>query len=163
VVESTDKQAATTQVSYDPRGLVAEVRVPHNDIGSGIEYRTTRYEYDQVGNRTKVITPRGVATTNTADDFVHESVYDALNRVIEQIHPYDPTDPEFNTPDKTIYAYDKVGNLTSVSAPPSDGQTVRTPPRTTISTTAGSNPRPTRGTSPPPTTTTNSASRPCAP
>jgi RHS repeat-associated protein len=125
VVETTDKQGATTLVDYDPRGLLAEVRVPHEDTGGGIEYRTTRYEYDQAGNRTKVITPRGVQTTNTADDFVHQSVYDGLNRVIEQIHPYDPADPVFNTPDKTVYAYDTVGNLTSVSAPPSDGQTVR--------------------------------------
>jgi len=125
VVETIDKQGATTQVSYDPRGLVAEVRVPHDDAGGSISYRTTRYEYDQAGNRTKVITPRGVATTSVADDFVHQTVYDGLNRVIEQIHPYDPSDPEFATPDKTVYAYDTVGNLTSVSAPPSDGQTVR--------------------------------------
>lgn len=37
----------------------------------------------------------------------------------------DPADPEFNAPDKTLYGYDTVGILTSVSAPPSDGQTVR--------------------------------------
>lgn len=87
-VETTDKQGATTRVSYDPRGLVAEVRMPHDDPGGSISYRTTLYEYDQAGNRTKVITPRGVETTGVADDFVHESVYDGLNRVIEQIHPW---------------------------------------------------------------------------
>jgi hypothetical protein len=37
----------------------------------------------------------------------------------EQLSPYDPADPRYNTPDKTIYGYDPVGNLTSVSAPPS--------------------------------------------
>jgi YD repeat-containing protein len=125
VVASTDKQGATTEVDHDARGLVTEVRVPHDDSSGPIEYRTTRYEYDEAGNRTKVVTPRGVETTGEADDFVQELVYDELNRVVEQVYPYDPGDPEFSTPEKIVYSYDVVGNMTSVSAPPSAGQTER--------------------------------------
>ncbi|WP_460417577.1 DNRLRE domain-containing protein [Planifilum fimeticola] len=51
-----DKEGTVTTTVYDERGLVKEVRVPHDD---GVE-RITRFEYDEVGNRTKVITPPGV-------------------------------------------------------------------------------------------------------
>jgi len=105
-----DKEGTVTTTVYDERGLVKEVRVPHDD---GVE-RITRFEYDEVGNRTKVITPRGTETT---------TAYDALNRVKEQTLPYDPesSDPR----DKMTYEYDAVGNLIKVSAPPSAGQSVR--------------------------------------
>jgi YD repeat-containing protein len=99
--------------------------VPHTTNASGgIVFHRTRFAYDQVGNRTKVITARGVATTNP-DDFTHTTVYDELNRVKEQVFPYDPADAQFATPDKVIRTYDAVGRLTKVSAPPSSGQSVR--------------------------------------
>jgi hypothetical protein len=88
----------------------------------------TRFGYDEVGNRTKTITPRGVETTDDPDDFVAETVYDKLNRPIEQLTPFDRDGAEIKTPDKTIYTYDPVGNLTEVSMPPSAGQTVRNSP-----------------------------------
>ncbi|PTX47999.1 YD repeat-containing protein [Melghirimyces profundicolus] len=117
----TDKEGNTTQIAYDQRGLVQEVKVPHKDDGGTITYRTTQYVYDEVGNRTKVITPRGVETTGEPDDFIHETKYDALNRVKEEIFPHDGVniDPEA----KMIYTYDEVGNRVKVSAPPSEGQT----------------------------------------
>lgn len=121
----TDKAGNKTEITMDARGKPVEVRVPHaNDAGT-ITYRTTRLEYDQVGNRTRVVTPRGVATTGVADDFVHQTAYDELNRVKEQLTPYDPADARYNTADKTVYTYDEVGRLTTVSAPPSNGQAVR--------------------------------------
>ncbi|WP_162606077.1 DNRLRE domain-containing protein, partial [Jiangella aurantiaca] len=125
VTEATDEEGNTTLVDYDERGLQREVRVPHDDDGAGgITYRTTRYEYDEAGNRTRVITPRGVESGDP-EAFVHETVYDALNRPIEQVFPYDSADPRYNTPESVTYAYDLVGNLTQVSAPPSENQTVR--------------------------------------
>ncbi|WP_053204941.1 DNRLRE domain-containing protein [Jiangella muralis] len=125
VTEATDQEGNTTLVEYDERGLQREVRVPHEDDGAGgITYRTTRYEYDEAGNRTRVVTPRGVESGDP-DAFVHETVYDQLNRPVEQVFPYDPGDPRFNTPESVTYAYDLVGNLTEVSAPPSENQTVR--------------------------------------
>jgi RHS repeat-associated protein len=124
VTSATDQLGNTTEIALDARGNPIEVRVPHEDNG-GISYRVTRYEYDQAGNRTKVVTPRGVATTDDVDDFTHVTVYDQLNRVNETLTAYDPDDPRHNAPDRTTYGYDAAGRLTALSAPPSSGETVR--------------------------------------
>jgi RHS repeat-associated protein len=124
-VATTDAEGNESLAKYDPRGALSESKVPHKkDAAGNITYRTTKYEYDQVGNSTKVITPRGVDTA-AADDFTTQKVYDKLNRVAEEWSAYDSTDSRYNTPDKTFFTYDSVGNLETVSAPPSDGQTVR--------------------------------------
>ncbi|MFG1859194.1 DNRLRE domain-containing protein [Actinomadura geliboluensis] len=123
VTATTDQQGTTTKITLDARGKPIKVEVPRKDDG-GILYNTTRLEYDQVGNQTKVISPRGVATA-TEGDFVTETVYDELNRVKQKLTPFDPSDDRYNTPNKTIYDYDAVGRLAKVSAPPSEGQTVR--------------------------------------
>ncbi|MFJ8582046.1 DNRLRE domain-containing protein [Micromonospora sp. NPDC093277] len=123
---STDAEGNESLTKYDDRGALIESRVPHTKDGAGnITYRTTRYEYDQVGNQTKAITPRGVNTPEDADDFSVVTVYDALNRKKEEWSSYDKDDSRYNTPDKTFYTYDDIGNLTKVSAPPSEGQAVR--------------------------------------
>jgi RHS repeat-associated protein len=125
VTSTTDRQGATTLISLDERAMPAEVKVPHADNGGTTTYRITRYEYDQVGNRTRTITPRGVEAAGDPDDFTAATVYDELNRVAEQVLPFDPDDPRYNTPDKIIYSYDDAGRLARVSAPPSEGQSVR--------------------------------------
>ncbi|GAA4509144.1 hypothetical protein GCM10023191_069920 [Actinoallomurus oryzae] len=117
---TTDQDNTTTTISLDARGKPYQVKVPHADGADNI----VQYEYDQVGNQTKVITPRGVATS-TADDFVQQTTYDELNRVKEKLTPYDPNDARYNHADATIYSYDAAGRLAKVSAPPSNGQTVR--------------------------------------
>ncbi|MFE9653200.1 DNRLRE domain-containing protein [Micromonospora sp. NPDC006431] len=125
-VGTTDAEGNESLAAYDARGALIESKVPHTKDGAGaITYRTTRYEYDQVGNQTKGITPRGVNTTDDADDFAVVTVYDALNRKKEEWSSYDKDDSRYNTPDKTFYTYDEIGNLAKVSAPPSEGQTVR--------------------------------------
>lgn len=125
VVASTDEEGNETLLTLDERGMQTEVRSPHqrNDDGS-IRYFTTRYSYDQVGNLTRTVNPRGVDTPE-ANDFVAETGYDELNRPREEILPYDPADPEHRTPVSTIYTYDEVGNLTEISAPPSHGESAR--------------------------------------
>jgi RHS repeat-associated protein len=126
VVSTTDADGNTTLISHDERGKVSQVKVPHSKDGAGtITYRTTKFVYDQVGNRTKVITPRGVETTADDKDFVAETVYDDLNRPVQQIQPYDPNDARYNKPVKTITTYDAVGRVAKTSMPPSEGQTVR--------------------------------------
>ncbi|OAH13198.1 tRNA3(Ser)-specific nuclease WapA precursor [Streptomyces jeddahensis] len=125
-VGQTDAEGNEALATYDERGALVESKLPVSKDGSGnITYRTTKYEYDQVGNRTKTITPRGVATTDDTTDYTAETVYDELNRVKEERSPFEKDDARYNTPDSTFYFYDEVGNLSSVSAPPSDGQTVR--------------------------------------
>ncbi|WP_233257146.1 RHS repeat-associated core domain-containing protein [Promicromonospora sp. AC04] len=90
-----------------------------------VQYRTTKVEYDEVGNTTRVVTPRGVATAN-ADDFASRTEYDALNRPVKQFQPYDPADARYN--DANVYTetvYDAAGRVTETSMPASEGQTVR--------------------------------------
>ncbi|MQY15178.1 hypothetical protein SRB5_53560 [Streptomyces sp. RB5] len=122
VKSTTDQEGNTTEIVPDPRGVPAEVKTPYE----GSTIRTTKFEYDAAGNRTKVITPRGVNTPGVADDFVARTEYDKLNRPVKQFQPYDPADSRYNRDDVyTETVYDKVGRVTKVSLPPSEGQTVR--------------------------------------
>ncbi|MFE7393314.1 DNRLRE domain-containing protein [Streptomyces sp. NPDC057582] len=121
---TTDAENNTTTVTYDERGKQTEVKVPHEGT-STITYRSTKYEYDQVGNTTKVITPRGTQTANT-EDFASRTEYDELNRPKRQYQPYDPADGRYNK--ANVYSettYDAVGRVSKSSLPPSDGETVR--------------------------------------
>ena len=130
VVETTDEDRNTTTIVLDERAKPVEVRSPHDKDGE-ITYFITRYEYDQVGNRTKTITPRGAQTGDDPDDFVQGTVYDELNRVKEEILPFDRDDEHVKEPDRIFHAYDEVGNLREVSAPPSNGQATRNTTRYT--------------------------------
>ncbi|SED95492.1 RHS repeat-associated core domain-containing protein [Streptomyces sp. TLI_105] len=124
VLSTTDAENNTTLVTYDERGRQTEVKAPHTGA-SPVVYRTTRYEYDQVGNTTKVTTPRGTDTA-AADDFATRTEYDALNRPVKQYQPYDPADPRYNKADVyTRTDYDAVGRVVRTSMPPSDKETVR--------------------------------------
>ncbi|GAA1589570.1 hypothetical protein GCM10009789_49020 [Kribbella sancticallisti] len=126
VISSTDADGNKTLLTLDERGKTVQAKVPHSKDGAGtVLYRTTQVEYDQVGNQTKVITPRGVETADDPDDFAQVTVYDALNRPKEKVAPYDKDDARYNTPDKTVMTYDEIGNVTKVSAPASEGQAVR--------------------------------------
>ncbi|WP_449657717.1 golvesin C-terminal-like domain-containing protein [Streptomyces acidicola] len=125
VVSETDPGGNPTLNSYDERGKKTEVKVPHSGSGSDTVYRTTQYEYDQVGNATGVITPRGTETAN-AEDFASRTEYDALNRPVKQFLPYNPADTRYNNPNVyTETVYDAVGRVIKTSLPPSEGQTVR--------------------------------------
>ncbi|HEX5492978.1 MAG TPA: polymorphic toxin-type HINT domain-containing protein, partial [Mycobacteriales bacterium] len=124
-VSTTDEAGNTTLITLDARGMTSQVQVPFKDNAGTTVYDTTRYSYDQVGNQTEVESPRGVATTGVTTDFISETTYDALNRVKDQLTPFDPGDPRYNTADRTTYSYDQVGRIAKVSAPPSAGQTVR--------------------------------------
>ncbi|MEV0775967.1 DNRLRE domain-containing protein [Streptomyces sp. NPDC050428] len=121
VLTRTDKENHTTTITYDERGKQSEVKAPYD----GTTARSTKYEYDQVGNTTKVITPRGSATS-TSDDFTARTTYDELNRVERKYQPYDPADSRYNKADVyTETTYDALGQVTKTSLPPSQGQTVR--------------------------------------
>ncbi|MEV6301232.1 DNRLRE domain-containing protein [Actinoplanes sp. NPDC051861] len=125
VVATTDKLGVTTEATLDARGKPSQVKVPHTGEAGSVTYRVTKYEYDEVGNQTRVISPRGVATTDDPDDFATVKVYDKLNRVRETRTAYDRDDARYNKADVTTYEYDEVGRLKTLSAPPSAGETVR--------------------------------------
>jgi RHS repeat-associated protein len=124
VLTSTDRNGSRTLFTLDPRGKVTQAMVPHDTSGASIVYNTTQYVYDQVGNRIKVITPRGAASGGT-DAFTQQTKYDADNRVQARLSAFDPNDPVYNTAAETDYSYDAAGRLASVSAPPSGNQTLR--------------------------------------
>ncbi|MFF0249975.1 DNRLRE domain-containing protein [Streptosporangium sandarakinum] len=125
VTSQTDQEGNKTFIDLNGRGEVAQTRVPHSQTDGTIKYTVTRFVYDEVGNRTKVITPRGVETTDDDTDFIAETRYDKLNRPAEKIYPFDKDDPKYNTPDSVKYVYDEVSQLKEISAPPSHGQTIR--------------------------------------
>ncbi|MEV4465897.1 DNRLRE domain-containing protein [Micromonospora echinofusca] len=125
VKATTDQLGNTTEVTLDPRGMPSQVKVPHKNDAGTITYRTAKYEYDEVGNRTRVVSPRGVATTDDPDDFATVTVYDELNRAKETRTAYDKDDARYKTADVTTYEYDFVGRLAKVSMPPSAGESVR--------------------------------------
>ncbi|WP_214327452.1 hypothetical protein [Nonomuraea sediminis] len=125
VVGQTDQENNKSITVYDKRGAVVETRVPHAETDGVIKYVTTKFVYDQVGNQTKVITPRGVERGGDLVDFVQETKYDKLNRPSEKVFPYDRSDPVYNTPDSVLYTYDPVSRLQEISSPPSHGQSIR--------------------------------------
>ncbi|MFB6552021.1 DNRLRE domain-containing protein [Streptomyces sp. NPDC056405] len=126
IVSATDPAGSTTLLTYDERGLKTEAKVPHDGSGDSITYRTTKYEYDEVGNTTKVVTPRGAETTSDSADFTARTEYDELNRPVRQYQPYDPDDTRYHDPDVyTQTEYDAVGRVVRTSLPPSEGQSVR--------------------------------------
>ncbi|MFF3288106.1 DNRLRE domain-containing protein [Streptomyces sp. NPDC003023] len=115
VVATIDQEGNKTQTVPDERGMTFEVKVPYD----GTTVRTTRFHYDQVGNTTKVETPRGTATTGTDVDFAARTEYDKLNRPVKQFQPYDPADSEHNKADVyTETVYDEVGRVKKTSLPP---------------------------------------------
>jgi RHS repeat-associated protein len=126
VISATDPAGFTAYVTYDERGDVVESKAPYDGTSDGtVTYRTTKYEYDQVGNSTRVVSPRGAATAD-ADDFATRTEYDALNRPVRQYLPYDPADSRYNDPDVfTETTYDAAGRVVKTSLPPSEGQSVR--------------------------------------
>jgi RHS repeat-associated protein len=119
VVATTDEEGNKSLLAYDARGLLTESREPHDTVDGAIVYQTTRYEYDQVGNRIRTVSPRGVATADDPADFAQVSVFDELNRVKEQILPFDKDDPTYTVGETVRYSYDEVGNLIKVSQPTS--------------------------------------------
>lgn len=89
---------STTSFSYD--ALNRPEQVAHSLIYNGV---AVKYEYDQVGNITKMSTRIWSTTTSTWKDNLY--AYDGLNRLISW------TD---KTGDTYEYAYDANGNITAV-------------------------------------------------
>ena len=121
-ISTIDQATQETTTKYDMRGLVTEVRVPHDPGGPDAAYRITQYGYDQVGNRTTAVSPRGVDTSDP-NDFTTQWTYDALNKVSQETLPQGTGDT--SAPDYLTYDYDAVGNLSHVTSPPSNGSADR--------------------------------------
>ena len=113
---TTDQNNNITNYSVDANSLVLQTQVPHiNGGGSSIIYDTTQYTYDQVGNNTSVISPRGVAS-GPAGAYTTSSVYDADNHLTKALGAYLPGDATYGqtTQPETDYTYDADGRMTKV-------------------------------------------------
>ncbi len=114
VLSRTDQNGAVTYYSMDANGQVTQVQVPHAGV-----FNTTQYKYDQVGNNTSVISPKGVAS-GVANAFTVSAEYDANNRRAKLLGAYDPAaahDSRYGSDNRpeTDYTYDAAGQVTKVS------------------------------------------------
>ena len=123
-LSTTDQNGNTTLYSYDQNGQLTQQQVPVSGSGSSIVYDTTQYQFDQVGNQTAVISPRGVAS-GIANAYTTKTSYDADNRKSAVFGAYNPNDATYNAAPETDYSYDAAGRVTSVTAPPSGGSTIK--------------------------------------
>ncbi|MEV6110084.1 DNRLRE domain-containing protein [Streptomyces sp. NPDC051940] len=129
---TTDRNGNSVEYSSNPRGQVVQIRVPTYRDEGGIHYNTTQYVYDQVGNNTKVVTPRGVAS-GVQDAYTTATVYDALNRPAKKLGAYLPGDGVYgeNQRPETEYTYDAASRLTGITriTQPNPDTVFRTPER----------------------------------
>ena len=113
-----DADLKTTQYGYDPKGNLTQVRDAKNQL--------TTFVYDGLDRLASATNPLGFTETFTYDGNGNLTSttnrnsqtiafnYDALNRLISKTRP--PTSTETN-PYVTNFAYDSVGNLSSVINP----------------------------------------------
>ncbi|MEV7006698.1 RHS repeat-associated core domain-containing protein [Streptosporangium sp. NPDC051022] len=129
-IKETNAEGGVTTWKYDDDGLLVGVTEPRGNVEGADPARfTTRYEYDQAGNRVKTVDPLGNAVTAVYDVSNRmTSVTDAKGRTTHQtyrednlpatIHtpetPYNPNDP---TARSTVYAYSADGLVESVRDP----------------------------------------------
>ena len=116
VVTAIDAANSPTTIVYDERNMATKIVQPFL-TGTGGRAITTVMEYDAVGNRTRVISPRAFDFANGGPTFTHHVtryVYDALNR---RTRTDLPTDTAYPTQYYVHDVYDAVGNMLSHSLP----------------------------------------------
>lgn len=132
-LSSTDQNGDTASYTVDADGQITQVQVPHamNSSGTAIEYDVTQYTYDQVGNNTAVISPKGVAagSTGPTGPFTSSTQYDNDNRVSKVLGAFDPTDSFYTQSQQpqTDYSYDVDGRVQSVDRITQPNPTTITP------------------------------------
>ncbi|MBI1315161.1 hypothetical protein GC176_28040 [bacterium] len=123
VITEEDALGRETAYEYDDLDRQTQVTLPDPD-GTGTDYTSPvmTYEYDALGNQTRVVDARGSET---------EWIYDALNRVTYEVLPnpstgiaIDDSDQSSSNPENdpsdtrtgitTQYQYDDNGNVTDV-------------------------------------------------
>jgi hypothetical protein len=116
VIESVDALGSSTFTDYDQRNLPVEITQPF-DAGHDV---VTRIDYDPVGNRSRLISPRAVDADGGAGayaEFTTGFEFDALNRLVQTNLP---TSTDFPTPQYVHAAYDPNGSLAWSSLPTTD-------------------------------------------
>ncbi|NRQ39195.1 hypothetical protein HII36_46350 [Nonomuraea sp. NN258] len=129
-IKEVSATGGVTTWKYDDDGFMVAVTEPRGNVeGADPAKYTTRYEYDQAGNRTKTIDPLGNTTTVTYDAISRAvATTDAKGRATHRTYreddlpatvhtpetPYNPNDPQARS---TVYTYSVDGMLESVRDP----------------------------------------------
>jgi YD repeat-containing protein len=136
VTQSRDKNGNVTLSNYDADGQVIQQQVPVQAPGQPVSYATTQYAYDQVGNRTQVLTPLAVQNGNSLFSsppsactttpvtspcpFTWVTTYNPDNQPATQQTPAGG-DGAYSAPQVSTYSYDNDGRQSQVTVPPSNG------------------------------------------
>lgn len=119
VVRSVDQAGKVTRFTYDKAGRNKTTTVSYNPPGGDPQEWTTRNEYDEAGNLTKVFRPRKVTHGSVVTELFTETKYDELNRPFQTLGAFDPSDeePGYQQPVSTYLRYDDLGRLSAQSMP----------------------------------------------
>lgn len=108
-IDAANNRFAETTNTYDQRDALIKVEEKFNSSRNVV----TRFDYDNNGNRTELISPRGHDAGN--GNYVTGYQYDKINRLVRTALPFDTAD---GTERQYVHqAYDANGNLTSTSLP----------------------------------------------
>lgn len=97
-----DDTFQTVSYKYDKAGRLVGTLQKVDRKECGRFNAETKYELDKTGNITKIITPAG---------YIIKRAYDKVDRLIEEVH----IDKENGIENKTIFTYDKAGNIVEVT------------------------------------------------
>ncbi|MER5207720.1 DNRLRE domain-containing protein [Streptomyces sp. NPDC002825] len=106
VTTSTAPNGAVSTAVYDAADQITSATAP-KDTTTSAERRTT-YTYDKVGNLKTTTEPKGTLTTAELNDYVTTNNYDVVNQLTSVVNA---------AGDTLTYAYDNVGNVTTVIDP----------------------------------------------
>src|SRR5439155_15071858 len=106
---TTDENQQTETRSYDARNLLTRTDQQFTHAPEQNRKVTTKFEYDGVGNRTKLWSPRASDANN--GDYVTEYTYDDVNRLSLVTLPNAGTATQYYQ----HHGYDANGNLTCTS------------------------------------------------
>ena len=97
-----DDTFQTISYKYDEAGRLVGTLQKVDRKECGRFNAETKYELDKTGNITKITTPAG---------YIIKRAYDKADRLIEEVH----IDKENGIENKTIFTYDKAGNIVKVT------------------------------------------------
>lgn len=97
-----DNTFQTVSYKYDKAGRLIGTLQKVDRKECGRFNAETKYELDKTGNITKIITPAG---------YIIKRAYDKADKLIEEVH----IDKENGIENKTIFTYDKAGNIIKIT------------------------------------------------
>lgn len=125
VSATIDQAGNPVTYTYTPDGLLKTISTRYTPDGStNTQTWTTKYGYDQAGNRTRVTHPRSIDHAGESTPLFEATDYDANNRPIQTRAAFDPSDTtpvtsqvNYTVPIRTHLQYNAFGELKARSRP----------------------------------------------